>query len=406
MESRNSNNRSLAASATRSALVVALAYALAGCAYFKSERQTRTRRGASAMLVAARARSINMFGDFQASPPAAYKSRTATSLRQHSFTEIGSDYDVDIDRTGRNMIFASTRHNVQPDLYVKSIDGVAVTQLTSDPAADIQPVFSPDDTRVAFASDRAGNWDIWVMSVAGGPPVQVTRGLGDEVHPSWSPDGTKLVYCSLPADGGQWELWIADALSGGTSRFVGYGLFPEWSPTGDVILYQRARERGSRLFGVWTLTLVAGEPRYPTEIASAATHAYTLPTWSADGTRIAFAGVQVIPDEISEPVRGDTMPAPGFDIWQMDADGRGKTRLTDGHTMNYAPAFGPDGRLYFTCSRSGYENVWSLLPGGGVGGTSGRDIASGKAYDGTTTATPPNLDTFRTGAASLAKDGF
>ena len=45
-----------------------------------------------------------------------------------------------------------------PDLYVKHVLGTAVTQLTSDPSSDIHPMLSPDGTRVAFASDRSGNW--------------------------------------------------------------------------------------------------------------------------------------------------------------------------------------------------------------------------------------------------------
>ena len=47
----------------------------------------------------------------------------------------------------------------------------------------------------------------------------------------------------------------------------------------------------------------------------------------------------------------------------MWSDGRGKVRLTDGHTGNFAPVFAADGRVFFTTKRSGYENIWSLLPG-------------------------------------------
>ena len=145
---------------------------------------------------------------------------------------------------------------------------VADSQLTSDPGADIQPAYSPDGAWVAFASNRGGDWGIWTVSSSGGQPVQVTSSPGDEVHPSWSPDGQRIVYCVRSVTSGQWELWITDAQVGATSRFIGYGLFPEWSPSGDTIVFQRARERGSRHFSIWTLTLVDGEPRYPTEVAS------------------------------------------------------------------------------------------------------------------------------------------
>lgn len=311
------------------------------------------------MLAAARARRINMFGDVgDRDEQSRFASRAALSLRQHTFTEVGKDSDPNPDPAGSRIVFASTRHNIRPGLYIKSVDGVAVTQLTGDPASDIQPAFSPDGTRVAFASDRSGQWDIWIIDANGGLPVQVTSGLADEVHPSWSRDGNKLVFCSLPPEGGQWELWTADAEAGGTKKFIGYGLFPEWSKVEDKIVFQRARERGSHRFSVWTLTLVDGEPRYPTEVASDAAHALILPTFSADGRRIAYASVA---DPNLDVDQGPTRSLV-VDIWMMNADGRGKTRLTDGHTANHSPAFSSDGRIYFTSDRNGRENVWSLLP--------------------------------------------
>ncbi len=312
------------------------------------------------MLVAARASQVSMFGDLPAGSPSTYFNRSSVSMKQHSFTEVGADFDPDIDRTGRWMAFASTRHNLNPDLYIKAVDGVAVTQLTSDPAPDIEPAFSPDGSRVAFASRRDGNWDVWVIGVGGEPPTQITSTASDEVHPSWSPDGTKLVYCSLPVGGGQWELWLADAVRGGRQRFIGYGLFPEWSPVGDTIVYQRARERGSRWFSVWTLTLVDGEPRYPTEVASSATRAMILPSWSPDGRQITYASASAVfpePGAMFLPNQSEVS-----DIWVVNVDGSGKMRLTDGYTVNHAPVFSPDGRVFFASNRSGHENTWSTLP--------------------------------------------
>jgi TolB protein len=301
-----------------------------------------------------------MFGDLPNTQPATYFSRSTVSLKQLTFSQIGADFDPDIDSSGRWLVFVSTRHNVQPDLYMKSLDGVAVTQLTSDPESDVQPAFSPDGARVAFASNRSGNWDIWTVSVAGGPPVQITDGPADELHPSWSPDGTSLVYCSLPSHGGQWELWITSAQAGSPRRFIGYGLFPDWSPTKDVILFQRARGRGSHWFSVWTLTLIDGEPRYPTELAAAPGEAMMLPSWSPDGHHIAFTGASMVPVDSAGVGLPDRLAL--ADIWVMDADGRGKVRLTDGHTSNYSPVFGPDGHLFFTSNRSGHDNVWALSP--------------------------------------------
>lgn len=332
----------------------------AGC----SSRETTVERRpdpdpTQALLAAAAANRINMFGERGELGEMTFVGRSAIPLKQHSFAEIGADTDPDVDADGRRVVFASTRHSARPDLYMKSLDGVAVTQLTSDPASDVQPAFSPDGTRVAFASDRAGSWDIWILPLDGGPAAQVTRGPADEIHPSWSPNGDRLVYCSLSPTANQWELWMTDDASGGSRKFIGYGVFPEWSPTADVILYQRAREQGGRRFGVWTLTLTDGEPQFPSELAWGATEACILPTWSADGSTIAFVGAA---DPVGSAMDHAAPVLAYSDIWMMAADGRGKVRLTDGFSVNHAPVFGPDRRLFFTSNRSGHENIWSLMP--------------------------------------------
>lgn len=317
--------------------------------------------GIGTILAAAHASQLILFGDLPQSSSVPAYARVAVSLTQHTFAEVGADFDPDIDPTEQRMVFSSTRHSIRPDLYIKNIDGVAVTQLTADPSSDIQPAFSPDGQRIAFASNRSGNWDIWIVGIHGGPAIQVTDARSDELHPSWSPDGHHIAFCRLPVNGGQWELWIADAGSGSSRRFIGHGLFPDWSPTNNTILFQRARERGNRWFSIWTITMVNDEPRYPTEVASSDSNAVILPAWSPDGRRIAFSSTATPTSFLPVSLSPGTREA--FDIWIMNADGRHKSRLTDGTSANFSPTFSQSGRLFFISNRSGHENIWSLDPG-------------------------------------------
>ena len=66
--------------------------------------------------------------------------------------------------------------------------------ITNHPADDGFPSWSPDGTRIAFASDREGNFDIYVMGSDGSGQVRLTSDPADDVFPAWSPDGTAIAF--------------------------------------------------------------------------------------------------------------------------------------------------------------------------------------------------------------------
>jgi Tol biopolymer transport system component len=280
------------------------------------------------------------------------------NVRRVTFTTEGADFDPDIDPTGSLLVYASTSHRESSDIYLKRVDGSAVTQLTNDPANEIMPVFSPDGKRIAFASDRAGNFDIYVMDVAGGRAVQITDQTTDDLHPSFSPDGTRLVYCSIGSPSGQWEMIVVDLANPATKKVIGHGLFPTWSPTDDTILFQRARQRGTRWFSVWTTKLLDGEPTSPTEIAVSTNAAVITPDWSPDGQFVVFCTViDPAADDHSRPQRAD--------LWIVGADGSGRVKLTAGQYASLLPTWATDGSIYFVSNRGedAMENIWALKPG-------------------------------------------
>jgi hypothetical protein len=281
-------------------------------------------------------------------------SEGGANLSQVSFATEGGDYAPDVDRTGTFMVFASTQHRPTFDIYRKSVDGRTVTQLTTDPSDDLMPAISSDGTKIAFASNRNGNWDIFTMPITGGAPVQITFDADEEVQPTWAPDGKRLAFSRKNGRTGTWEIWIVDSTTPGLRTFVCEGFLPRWSPTDekDSILFQRARQRGSRLYGVWTVDLVRGEGINPTEIVSAKNAAILQPNWSPDGQKIVFTTV-VNPD-------GDSQWPEQSDIWVVNADGTGRVGLTNSRFRNMQPAWGADGRVYFVSNRGGVENIWSI----------------------------------------------
>lgn len=299
---------------------------------------------------------VNVFGELDGVARGVGKPVGDEGFQQHTFPDEGYDADVSVDPTGKWLVFASTRNSLHPGIYLQRVDGTAVTRLTSDDSDNAFPTFSPDGRQIAFCSTRSGVWNLYVMDVEGRNVVQVTSGNNQCVHPSYSPDGSRLVYSSLGSRTNQWELWTVN-LGDGQKRQIGYGLFPNWSPDKTInrIAFQRARQRGSRWFGLWTLDLVDGEARRVTEVAVSSNAAIVSPAWSPDGKRLVFA-------TIIDPTRQSARRKGEQDIWTVNADGTDRRRLTDGNGINLSPVWATDNRVYFISDRGGTESVWSVRP--------------------------------------------
>ncbi|NNL29377.1 MAG: amidohydrolase family protein [Gemmatimonadetes bacterium] len=101
-------------------------------------------------------------------------------------TTQGTQMNVDVSPDGQTLLF-----DLLGDLYTVGRDGGQATRLTSGPALDLQPVFSPDGGRILFVSDRSGNENLWLVDADGSDPRPITteRGNFHFDDPEWSPDG-------------------------------------------------------------------------------------------------------------------------------------------------------------------------------------------------------------------------
>jgi TolB protein len=302
--------------------------------------------------------SVNVYGEFNGVQRPQAKAHGNGGFQEHTFLDEGFDSDVTVDASGKWMVFTSTRDSDHPNIYLQKVDGQSVIQLTNDEADYAFPTFSPDGKQIAFCSTRAGNWDIYTMDINGKNITQITNDTMQHIHPSFSPDANRLVYCCLGGKSAQWELWTVD-LTTSEKRMIGFGLFPTWSPAKDLdrIAFQRARQRGSRWFSLWTLDLVDGEARRNTEVTASSNSAVVCPSWSPDGKQIAFA-------TIAEPNNSSgAKPLGQEDIWTITCDGAARTRITDGIGLNLGPYWATDNRIYFVSDRGGTECVWSAKTG-------------------------------------------
>jgi len=91
-------------------------------------------------------------------------------------------------------------------LWLADIPTHSARLLLAGDRQDIHPAWAPDDRRIAFASNRSGQFEIWTVKDDGTNLRQLTHGPGAKTWPTWSPDGRSLLYADLRE--GRQRLWM------------------------------------------------------------------------------------------------------------------------------------------------------------------------------------------------------
>ncbi len=127
------------------------------------------------------------------------------------------------------------------DIWLSNRQGQHPVRLTSHPASEVAPHFSPDGKWIAFSAGYDNNVDVYVIAVEGGQPRRLTWHPGADRVTGWSADGKRVLFTSNREVGnGRSEQLYEVALDGGYEQKVMKALAAEgaWSSDGKLLAYR------------------------------------------------------------------------------------------------------------------------------------------------------------------------
>jgi Tol biopolymer transport system component len=233
------------------------------------------------------------------------------------------------DGTGSDLAFVSTRDGDYA-IFAMRADGGGQHRLTgrdvdvSTPQRlffQIEPAWSPDGSKIAFASRRAGSFDIYVMNADGTGTKRLTSGTSADNHPTYSPGGDRIAF-ERDAD-----IYVMNADGTGQHRVTGIEAeesYPAWSPSGAWIAYVR-RVSGETVKELWLMHPDGSDRHALTKLGGDVLQ----PAWSPDSRRIVFSS--------------KTAGGRYYELRTIGVDGKGLRAVVPTAADDFAPSWSPNG---------------------------------------------------------------
>lgn len=218
---------------------------------------------------------------------------------------------------GTEIVFDNSDLNI----VVMNSDGTKAHKLTGD-GVDTAPAWSPDGTKIAFASLRKGLWQIFTMDPDGSNQVNISNSHTSDTEPAWSPDSRQIAFVRTPQFPSQFsDIWSMEPDGNGQTQLTVTNANegrPGWSPDGSAIAFHTDRD------GNWEIYVMKSSGAGQTRITNDAAQDKN-PAWSPDGSTIAFGSL-----------RGGA----GSHIWGVAGNGSNPTQISG--PLGDLPAYSND----------------------------------------------------------------